>query len=236
MKNKLFNFIVFIQIPLLSFIFVIQSNAVDLGVWGESSEVSEEDFETHIVKQLEDLGDDKLRAHQELIKDKMVAKIKRPRAVKNITVATLTTSRLYDPTFIVREDIYGEKGQLFYAKGTRVNPLEKKSFDDIWIFIDGDDEFQVDFAKSYQESDNDQAINKIKKIILINGAPGHQKDGNFFYFDQAGEISRKLNITKVPSIVRQTPNDVKILIEEIAIDELEERTNENNKVQKRGSK
>ena len=64
MKHKLLNFIV-IQILALNFIFACTVQAADLGVWGESSEIAEEDFETHIVKQLEDMGEDKLRAHQE---------------------------------------------------------------------------------------------------------------------------------------------------------------------------
>ena len=97
MKNRLLNLFITIQILVLSFIVVSSALAVDLGVWDESSEIAEEDFETHIVRQLEDVGEDKLRAHQELIKDKMVEKIKRPRAVANISAATTTTSRLYDP-------------------------------------------------------------------------------------------------------------------------------------------
>jgi conjugal transfer pilus assembly protein TraW len=232
MKKYLLNLILFGHILLLHCVFTTHAEAVDLGVWGESSEIAEEDFEVHITNQLEELGENKLREHQELIKDKMVDKIKRPRAVVNISLATTTTSRLYDPSFIVQEDIYGERGQLFYSKGTKINPLKKKSFEEIWIFIDGDDEAQVTFAKNYRENNIQQKINnKEKKIILINGAPGMQKDGIFFYFDQAGEISTKRKISKVPSIVRQAPNDAQILIEEIAFDELEEALNVDHKVQ-----
>lgn len=231
MKKNLLSLIIFIQVSLLAIMFVSKAQAEDLGVWGESTEIAEEDFENHIVKQLEELGEDKLRAHQELIKDKMVSKIKRPRAVENVSAAMTSTSRLYDPSFTVEEDIYGDRDQLFYAKGTRINPLERKAFEEIWIFIDGDDEAQVEFAKNYQESNPERTVNKVKKIILTNGAPGNQKDGDFFYFDQAGEISNKLDITKVPSVVRQAPNDFKILIEEIGLDELEESANRYNEDQ-----
>jgi conjugal transfer pilus assembly protein TraW len=224
-------FILIILIILLSnFIMAMKVHAVDLGVWGESSAIAEEDFETHIVKQLEALGEDKLKAHQVQIKDKIVANIKRPRAVKGITKVSTNTNRFYDPSFTIYEDIYDGKNQLLFPSGTTVNPLEKRAFDEIWIFIDGDDQAQINFAKNYQEDqqkiDNGKGSKdqkeemKIKKIILLNGSPGSQKDGNFFFFDQAGAISRKLNINKVPSVVRQVPNQLQILIEEIVIDEM----------------
>lgn len=221
-----------------------KAQAVDLGVWGESSAIMEEDFEVHIIKQLEALGKEKIEATQELIKDKMVANIKRPRAVKGISKATENKNRLYDPTFTVAENIYDEKGHLLYSSGTKINPLEKKAFDEIWILIDGDDQAQVEFAKNYQEDQyltNDNAvikdkangdieesknsqtkigkIAKIKKIILLKGTPGLQKDGNFFFFDQMSEISRKLNISKTPSVIRQAPDEKNILIEEVALEE-----------------
>lgn len=219
------------------------ANAIDLGVWGESSAIAEEDFEVHIIKQLEALGDEKLRAHQEMIKDQMVARIKRPRAVKNISKATATTARYYDPTFIIQDDIFNEKNQLLYPRGTKVNPLKQKAFDEIWIFIDGDDLLQVEFAKNYQEANAQNELDKkskvskanetkkptkIKKIILTNGEPGAQTDGSFFFFDQAGEISRKLNLTKVPSVIRQAPNEAMILIEEIALEDLEDLNDTQN--------
>lgn len=190
------------------------SEAADLGVWGETSQIIEEDFEEHIIKKLQELGADKLRSHQEFIKDKIVANVKRPKSVPNITNATKNTSRLYDPSFTLTEDIFGDKNQLLISAGTRINPIEKRSFDEIWIFIDGNDDLQVEFAKNYSFQKN---INN-KKIILLSGAPGSQKDGTFFYFDQLGEISKKLNITKVPTIVRQSPDVLQILIEEIDLE------------------
>ena len=93
---------------------------------------------------------------------------------------------------------------------------------------------QVNFAKNYKENYSTQIGSKVKKIILINGAPGNKEDGSFFFFDQAGEISRKLSITKVPSVVRQAPNDTQILIEEIALDELEENSHLNHQEQTGG--
>ena len=201
---------------LINFLMSLEVKAEDFGVWGESTKIAEEDFEDHIVKQLEALGEDKLRSHQELIKDKIVADIKRPRAVENISKALDYRARLFDPSFVVEENIYDHNNQLLYPSGIKVNPLEKKKFEEIWILIDGDDRGQVEFARNYHEPNN--LNNKTKKIILVNGAPGSQEDGSFFFFDQKGEISKRLNITKVPSVIRQSPNEPQILIEEIALD------------------
>lgn len=222
MKNSAFVNLAVLILLLVNFMVSLELKAVDLGVWGTSFEIAEEDFEENIVKQLELIGEDKLQEHQELIKDKMVKRIKRPRPVKNISIATAPSRRTYDPSFVVDEDIKGAQGQLVYAKGTKINPLEQKAFDEIWLFIDGDDEAQVVFARNYQEPEANIKTIKTKKIILTSGAPGEQKDGSFFYFDQGGVISEKLNITKVPSVIRQTPNDTQILIEEIALQELAE--------------
>jgi conjugal transfer pilus assembly protein TraW len=236
MKSSAFIILFVLIMLLINFMLVLKAKAVDLGTLGTSFEINEEDFEEHIVKQLKNLGEDKLKNHQELIKDKIVANIKRPKPVKGISKASEYKSRLYDPSFILQENIYDHKNQLLYPIGTIINPLEKRAFDEVWILIDGDDLAQVDFAKNYREiqikddirsEQNEQNTQqtqqkengeKIKKIILIKGRPGIQNDKSFFFFDQMGEISKKLSITKVPSIVRQAPDQPQILIEEIALD------------------
>ena len=224
-KKQLLIFVLYFSlILLLHFCLAKKAYAAELGTVGESSTIAEEDFETHIVKQLEALGEDKLKAHQIKIKDKIVANIKRPRAVKGVSKAVSNTARFFDPTLKLDQNIYDTNNQLLYPSGTIINPLDKKDFVEVWIFIDGDDKAQVDFAKNYQANqslENTENIttitktNRVKRIILINGAPGIQKDGSFFFYDQAGTISRRLDITKVPSVVRQAPNKALILIEEV---------------------
>lgn len=235
MKSSAIIILITLILLLINFVLALKVKAVDLGTYGVSYEIKEEDLEKHIVKQLKNLGEDKLKKHQEFIKDKIVANIKRPNPVKGIVKASEYKRRLYDPSFILQENIYDHRNQLLYPTGTIINPLEKKAFDEIWILIDGDDLAQVNFAKTYKElqaksdkytenkedkRENVQNENgeKVKKIILIKGKPGIQDDKTFFFFDQMGEISRKLNITKVPSVIRQAPSKPQILIEEIALD------------------
>lgn len=225
MKSSAFIILVTLILLLINFMLALRVNAVDLGTYGVSFEIKEEDLEEHIMRQLKSLGETKLKSHQEFIKDKIVANIKRPNPVKGIVKASEYKSRLYDPSFILQENIYDHRNQLLYPAGTIINPLEKKAFDEIWILIDSDDLAQVNFAKTYKEGlvkinkyNENENGEKVKKIILIKGKPGIQDNNSFFFFDQMGEINKKLSITKVPSVIRQAPDQPQILIEEIALD------------------
>lgn len=177
--------------------------AKDLGTFGQIFPIEEQDMLELMQDKLKALGQEKLQIHQEKIKDKIVAQIKRPRAVSGITKATENNTRMFDPSFTVEEDIMDHLGNLIHAKGKIINPLDYVPFNEEWILIDGDDEEQRILAHNY------------KMVILVNGAPGMQENGQFYYFDQFGEISKKLSITKVPSIIRQ--KDKVIEIEEIAL-------------------
>lgn len=192
----------------------LKAKATDLGVYGETAPIKEDDLQEHIINKLKSLDQEKLREYQESITNQTVQNIKRPKPVKGISKAREYSQRFFDPTFTLNEDIYSEPGKLLYAKGTKLNPLDYKAFDEIWILIDGEDSAQVNFAKKYNNWEN-----RYKKVILVNGKPGKQEDGSFFYFDQAGEISGKLNITKLPSVISQINGRNDISIEEIEIDE-----------------
>lgn len=199
---------------LASLTYTLRAKAIDLGAYGETASIKEEDLEEHIISKLKSLDQEKLQEYQESVVKQTVQNIKRPKPVGGINRTSVYTQRFFDPSTTLEEDIYIAPGKLLHAKGTIINPLDYKAFDEVWILIDGDDISQVIFAKEYKAEGS-----KHKKIILVNGTPGGQEDGNFFYFDQAGEISKKLNIEKVPSVVSQITGRNDISIEEIDIDE-----------------
>lgn len=216
-KPSVFYILVSILIVFIISLFVtLKAKAVDLGTFGNSFAIKEDDLQEHLIKKLDSLDQDKLAEYQKAIANQTVQSIKKPKAVKGISKANKYGQRFFDPTFVVGEDIYSASGKLLYAKGSKLNPLEYKDFNEVWILIDGDDQLQVNFAKKYNPEKS-----LYKKIILVNGNPGLQEDGSFYYFDQAEEISKKLSITKVPSIVRQINGRNDISIEEIEIDEQE---------------
>ena len=132
----------------------------------------------------------------------------------NLERAKISSSHLYNPSIRLGEDIRDYKGHLLYAKGTTVNALERLPFyKPCWLFFDGDNEAQVRFAEKQL------ALCSNPKIILTGGAI-KDAEGRFnqvIYFDQAGRLTKKLNITHLPS--RVTRHGLELLIEEFAIKE-----------------
>jgi conjugal transfer pilus assembly protein TraW len=190
----------------------ISAAAKDLGVHGTTYPIQETDLLVHIESKLKSIGEEKLREHQEHIRNKMVARIKRPNPVKGITKTTASTTRYFDPTFVVEEDILDAEGHILHAKGKQFNPLDIAPFQETWFLIDGEDPAQQAFAR--KEAKN----HKLPKVILVKGAPGAQEDGSWHYFDQFGEISEKLGITKVPSVVLQAADSKAIEIQEVYLE------------------
>jgi conjugal transfer pilus assembly protein TraW len=192
----------FLRLSILSLILNINAFGKDLGSYGETKEIIEEDLLIYFEKKINSITQDELQMHQKKIQDKVIKQIKRPKPVTGITKALENRIRFYDPTFTVEEDITDHLGNIIHSLGARINPLEKVSFLEEWIFIDGDDMAQVEFAKVNMKVNT--------KIILINGSPGMQEDGSYYYFDQFGEICKKIGITKVPSVVKQKGDLIEI--------------------------
>ena len=92
------------------------------------------------------------------------------------------------------------KGQVYYKAGTRVNPLDKVSLENKLIFIDGEDEEQLKYMIDiYKKSE-------IKPTIILTGGSPVKLEEEYkldFYFDQEGEIIKKLEIKAVPAVVAQ---------------------------------
>ena len=181
-------------IPLI--ILVIQAAiAKDLGTYGPVFEIAEESLLTVIQKRLMDLKEtDKLEVLQRDLQEKASQKIQRPTPVEGITRTTFSSKRSFDPSFVVSKDIKDHTGRIIALAGTSYNPLDTVSFGDPLIFIDGDDESQVQWT-----------LPQKAKIILTNGAPLdlEKLHNRPFFFDQGSVLAEKLSITEVPSLVSQ---------------------------------
>ena len=140
------------------------------------------------------------------------AKVRRPEPVLGITKAIKQKEFYYDPTFVLEEEVHDHDGKIIHPKGTKINPLDKTSFSNVLIFIDGDDVTQVEYALQQYHSLNNKA-----KIILTSGSPIElqRKNKIWIYFDQAGMLTTKLGIKHVPSIVTQ--DGLKLKITEVAL-------------------
>lgn len=188
---------------------VISANARDLGVQGATFEVKEQSLLEMIYAKLKSLeSTNKLIQHQKEIQARVKSSIENPLPVAGITAATSYSSRIYDPSIIVDEDIKDHKGNFIARKGTHVNPLDHQSFGKPLLLIQGDDEMQVAWA-----------LKQDAKIILVSGKPlqlarTHKK---MFYFDQGAILSNKFSIKAVPARIAQ--KDKVLLIEELSLSE-----------------
>lgn len=199
----------------------LSADAKRLGKYGSTFAIEEPDFLSVIeskLSYLEASGEIAKvnRAFQERIKEL----VKRPPPIKGIEKADSTSTRKFDPTTYLEEDIVtvgsNNNPQILYAEGTPINPLEYQSFSSPLLFIDGDDSSQLGFARNLQ--DNNLSI----IVILVNGEPGLKKVGDkeyYYYFDQFGVFSKKFGITKVPSLIFQEAAEKLLTIKEVKLDE-----------------
>jgi len=181
----------------------------DHGVVGTTFEIEEEDLLeviTQKLKKMEEGGG--LDAHHQKIAQETTKRIKRPPSVPGIRHTTKGRVFTYDPSMTVPYDLTDHEGTVFHSKGTKVNPLDYQALSKPLLFIDGDDEFQVQWALK-QESPS--------QIILTNGSPFELMVtlDRPIYFDQEGSLTKKLGITQVPAKVTQ--QDKHLLIEELQL-------------------
>lgn len=186
--------------------------AQDKGTLGEVFPIVEEDLAAVIQKKLKALEvNEKLTDLQKKIQEQVEKGVRRPTPVANITKAKHPRTYLFDPSIIVPHDLKDHQGRIFQKAGTKINPLEMRSLSKPHLFIDGDDQTQVNWALGHYKA------NERTKIILINGSPLDlsNKYEIPFYFDQGGKITQKLQITEVPS--RITQQGKLLLIESVPI-------------------
>lgn len=176
---------------------------VDLGVYGETFPIEEKSLLDIIKAKLQALAaSGKLEDHQQIILRKAKEQLNRPPPVKNIRRTTIPRSFGWDPSITVPYDLKDHKGQVFYRKGTKVNPLDTHLFRCPFLFVDGDDPEQVAWA--VQQHQIAEALHK-PKIILVQGAPFElsKKLDLPIYFDQSGILVKKFGITQTPAQVSQ---------------------------------
>ncbi|WP_410526040.1 type-F conjugative transfer system protein TraW [Rickettsia endosymbiont of Polydrusus tereticollis] len=142
-----------------------------------------------------------LEKMQEEFKNKVKQKISRPTPVRGLTKASKNRSWFIEPSFIQKTDIKDSSDAVIIKAGTKVNPLEKISWGEPLMFIDGDDEKQIKWSKS-----------QIGKLVLTKGNPIKmaKKLNKPVFFDQGGVLTTRFKIKAVPAIARQEGKLLKI--------------------------
>lgn len=187
------------------------SIAKDFGTEGETFEVLEQDGLSLIKSRLESMeSSGELKKLQKKWQQKTKERVLRPKdSLKNLESAEQNIVRYYNPTIEVKEDLSDHNGKIFAKKGKKVNPLDHiPNYNPKLIFIDGDDQDQVEFALK-----NTEAKNPDHKIILVRGniidlMKSHKRR---IYFDQDGVLVKKFSLSKFPVLISREGNRLKVL-------------------------
>jgi len=197
-------------------IFVLFTNvsfSKDLGVYGQTYPIIEQDFLEFLKTRLVEMQQNgEWQKIQDDFKNNVSKHAERPTPLTQITKATKTRSWLYDPSLTVPYDLRDHNGSVFVKAGTVVNPLQFMSLHKAFIFIDGDDKKQIEWVRKIDSS----LLGKIK-IILVSGSIllTEKLLSKTIYFDQQGRLVQRFSIEHVPAMIQQ--DGLKLKITEYAL-------------------
>ena len=190
------------------------SHAANLGVVGETFPVSELSFMLLIESRLNALvKSGEMAAIEEQWVSRVSEHANRPTSV-GLRRATKNNTYRYTPAIVLSQDILDADDHVLWAKGTRVNALDRMpTYQPHWLLLDADDVAQVRWAKRMLGHHLDA------KVILTSGeiSKMERELNHPIYFDQAGRISHQLGIRRVPALVSREGNALRIM--EVAIGE-----------------
>lgn len=210
--NNIFKFTTGFLLGLLLFACML-AYPKDLGVIGQVYKIKEMDLVEFIESRLRKM---EKRGELAKIRQGMVnttkARVERPEPVKGLSAAKSSRSWLIDPSVKADNDIRDSEGKLIIKAGTKVNPLQQRSFSRTLIFYDGDNKEQVAWVKKQNGINNNK-----NKLILVSGSiPKQIKLFNKrIYFDQQGRLVSKFKIKHTPAVVTQEGLHFKV--EEVAL-------------------
>lgn len=186
--------------------------AKDLGVRGQLYPVAEESMLVFIQHRLAQMQKDgELSALQQQAIAQVKAHAQRPGSVVGVTDALTDKVFYYDPTFTVGRTLSDLQGRVFAKKGERVNPLSQLPFNQVMVFLNGDNLAQLNWFKQRFHDRSDV------KAILTRGNVKDVSDklNRQIFFDQSGVMTKKLGIDAVPAVVSK--DTLRLKIEEFAV-------------------
>lgn len=183
--------------------------AKEVGVFGETYPILEEDFLQFIQKRLKTMKENgEWKKIQDQMQTRATSHADRPTALEKITKATVNKEWVVDPSISLSHDLKDHQGRVFAKAGTTFNPLTMVSLKNALLFIDADDEKQVEWAKlKIREFDNHTKIILVKGFISHTEKIFHQR----IYFDQQGQLTQHFHIEHVPAMVIQKDLQLKVL-------------------------
>ncbi|HBK3262417.1 TPA: type-F conjugative transfer system protein TraW [Legionella pneumophila] len=189
----------------LAFLLEPVSHAKNIGQYGQTFPVREEDIRKVIMNKLNALqqsGD--LEHVQRDLEQKAARQAMRPHSLALSTTRTPKTFRI-SPAVTVSHDIWTPDGYLIAKAGTRINPFERVHFLKTLIFFNADDARQVAWVKNHYTD-----FKHVKFILTGGDVRVAAELFGRIYFDVNGIISSRLQLQHVPSIVSQVGLDWQI--------------------------
>lgn len=191
---------------LLAFFLPLHLQAIDLGCCGQLFPVQEENLIVALEKRF--YGKPGLEeALAVAVKDLVPKDEKSFQPVAGLTRCLEERSWFFDPSFTLEAPVRDEKGEVLVERGRKISPLEDRQIASVYLFFDGTDPEQVEWAGKHIES----------RWILTGGDPFalSKEYGKAVYFDQGGVICEKLGIGFLPAILRQEGSE--LLLQEVVI-------------------
>jgi conjugal transfer pilus assembly protein TraW len=214
-----------IFIPLLTACIITHSYAENLGVQGSVYRIVEPDMLTAIYQKLEKMQQDGTLAQQQHdFIARSIQHVLRPPSVSGVTdlaSGVAPSKHYYDPSIIVNKDITNANGFVIAHKDMMINPLANMHFDEKLIFINGDNNLQINWVNKIIKKYNQENISY--KVILVNGdiKKTSYAINNRVYFDQFGRLCSKFGILHTPSLVFQPIENrsylPKLIVQEVQI-------------------
>ena len=172
-------------------LFNLYSLGKDKGVYGELFEIEEKDLLEHVTSRLKKLEENgELKWIQDGIQKRIMKNIEEPRDIDGIIKTKEARIFEFDTTIEVTENLKDQKGRIFAKKGDKYNALNYITYSKTLLFIDGNDEEQIEWAKLKLLK------HKNVKIILVKGKPLKLQERlkRPIYFDQYGIITKRMGI------------------------------------------
>ena len=188
----------------------LPATAKDLGVQGALFPINETDIMAFLAARLQAAkasgkADQLNRAFAARAKQSLML----PPAVEGLVTTRSPRTWLFDPTYVVPQDIADQNGRVFAHAGQVVNPLQAMpDFDRVYVFIDGDDPRQVALGMAKLRKTGPTRT----RVILVKGSPVElmRTEKTPLYFDQAGIMSTRFGLHQVPAVVVREGDKLRI--------------------------
>ncbi len=172
------------------------ASALDLGAYGRVWPLAERSF----LEWMEQRAEALLPRWKQLMGDarrRYRDRVERPPPTR-LPAAPAYRRWLHDPTYVAPRTVVDHRGRALVLAGERINPLDQVSLSQTLVFFAGDEPRQRSWVRSRADSGGETWILTSGPYMRLL-----KEWRRRLYFDQGGELLRRLGIEALPATVRQ---------------------------------